>query len=163
MSAENFLQRSEFQIEQILDASPAKVFKAWTDPEEMARWMWAGLGTEVWAESDLRIGGAFRVCSRVAGGRHHGDGWSCMCGLYVEIIPDHRLVFTLHWDADVGYNSPERLTLDEVISVDLKPEGDATRMTVVHMGIPDDGVSANAHHEGLLKSFELLADLLAQE
>jgi len=84
-----------------------------------------------------------------------------MCGIFIEIIQDQKLTFTVHWDADVGYNSPEALTLDEVMVVSLNPLGDKTLVTINHLGIPDDGVSASTHQAGLNKSLDHLANVLA--
>lgn len=160
MRDDDYLKRSEVRIERRFDAPPSRVYAAWTEPELLARWIWASLGKEVWAERDLRVGGAYRVYSKVAGGAHQGPGWSGMCGLYVVIEPDRKLVQTLHWDADVGYNRPSQLALDEVVSVSLEPDGEGTRMRFVHMGIPDDGQSAPTHRVGIEESFDLLAEVL---
>ena len=127
----------------------------------MGRWMWASLSKEVWCESDLRVGGAYRIYTKFAGGQHHGAGWSGMCGLFIEIVPDHKLLYTLHWDADVCYNQGNQMALDEVVSVVLTPEGDGTHMSFCHMGIPDDGKSAPTHRVGIEESFDMLAQLLA--
>lgn len=161
MRGDSFLRRSSYEIERVVAASPAAVFRAWTEPALMAKWMWAGLGGEVWAENDLRVGGAYRVCTKMAGGRHHGAEWSCMCGLYAVVEQDRRLVCTGHWDADVGYNGPDRLTLDELMSLALTPEGAGARMLVGHFGIPDDGVSADTHKAGMAQALDMMAALVS--
>lgn len=158
---DTYMARTEVRIERTFDAPVARVWAAFTETETMCKWMWAGLGGDVWAESDLRVGGAYRIYTKEAGGRHQGEGWSGMCGLFVDVVPDAKLVYTLHWDANVFYNAPENLTLDEVVSVTFEPEGDGTKMTFVHLGIPDDGMSAEAHRQGEAHSFDLLAKLLA--
>jgi uncharacterized protein YndB with AHSA1/START domain len=162
MTTNDFLKRAEEAIDRTFDAPPGRVFSAWTEPEAMCRWMWAGLGGEVWAETDLRVGGAYRIYTKFAGGRHQGEGWSGMCGLFVEIVPDRKLVYTLHWDADVDYNRADRLTLDEVVAVTFTPEGAGTRMTFTHLGCPDDGRSASTHRAGFEQSFDMLAECLAR-
>lgn len=161
MRTDDYMKRAEVRIERTFDAPPSRVFHALTDPETMARWIWASLGKDVWAESDLRVGGAYRVYSRCAGGRHQGEGWSGMCGLFVEVEPERKLVYTLHWDANVGYNQGDQMALDEVVSVTLAQDGDRTRMDFRHMGIPDDGVSEPTHRAGIEESFDMLAALLS--
>lgn len=158
---DGYLQRAEVRIQRTFDAPVERVFRAWTVPEEMSRWMWASLGSEVWAEVDLRVGGAYRVYTHAEGGRHQGEGWSGMCGIYVEIVADRKLVYTQHWDADVGYNHEGMLALDEVISVTMTPGGDTTRVEFVQLGIPDDGRSAAGHDAGVSEGLDLLATLLA--
>lgn len=101
MTSDDYLKRTEVLIERNFDAPPERAFRAWTEPRTMARWMWAGLGDEPWAECDLRVGGAYRVYTKFDGGRHQGAGWSGMCGLFVEIVPNEKLIDTVHWDADV--------------------------------------------------------------
>jgi len=158
---DDYSKRTEVTIERTFDAPASRVYRAWTEPGMMARWMWAGLGGDAWAESDLRVGGAYRVYTKVDGGRHQGAGWSGMCGLFVEVVPERKLLYTLHWDADVDYNAADRLTVDEVVSVAFTPDGERTRVVFTHMGIPDDGQSAGGHRAGTSKSLDLLADLLA--
>ena len=159
---DDYLKRTEARIERVFDALPPRVFRAFTDPALMCRWMWASLSKDVWAESDLRVGGAYRVYTRHKGGKHQGPDWSGMCGVFVEVVSDARLVYTLHWDADVGYNASDCLALDEVVAVTFTPDGDRTRITFVHMGIPDDGQSAPTHHAGVNESFDMLATLLTE-
>lgn len=161
MDSDSYLKRTEVEIERRVAAPAAEVFRAFTEPSLMSRWMWAGMGGEAWAECDLRVGGAYRVYTKFEGGQHQGEGWSGMCGIYVGVVPDRRLVYTMHWDADVEYNRDGRLTLDEVVSVTLAPEGDGTRLTFVHMGIPDDGRSAGGHRAGDEAALDLLATVVA--
>ena len=157
-----YMKRTTVRIERFFDAPADRVFRAWTIPEEMSRWMWASLGRDVWAEVDLEVGGAYRVYSRCPGGHHQGEGWSGMCGIYFDIVADRKLVYTQHWDADVGYNQEGMLALDEIISVTMTPDGEATRLQFVQMGIPDDGQSAATHKLGVSESFDVLGDLLAE-
>lgn len=161
LETDDYLERTEVRIERRFDVSPSSLFRAWTEPHEMARWMWASLGRNVWVENDLRVGGAYRIYTNQPGGAAQGEGWSGMCGIYVDIEPGRRLVYTLHWDADVGYNRRGRLALDEVVRVDLEPDGDGTRMVFTQMGIPDDGTSAPTHRLGTEEGFEMLASLVA--
>lgn len=158
----DYLSRTEVRIERRFDATPRQVYRAWTEPEEMSCWMWASLGREVWAENDLRVGGAYRVYTRREGGSAQGPGWSGMCGIYIDVEPDTRLVYTLHWDADVGYNRDGRLALDEVVRVDLAPDGTGTRIVFTQVGIPDDGQSAEGHRLGTEQGLDMLAALLAE-
>ena len=157
-----YMNRTEFTIDRTFDAPVKRVYRAWTDPEDLARWIWASLGKDVRAELDVRVGGAYRIYSNVAGGRHQGEGWSGMCGLYVDVEPQRRLAFTLHWDADVGYNRPDALTLDEAVIVTFAPAGEGTRMVMMHMGIPDDGQSVLEHRRGVEESLDMLADVVAE-
>lgn len=69
-----------------LDASPARVFAAWTKPEQLALW-WDATGEKLAAcEIDLRPGGAFRFVTS-----HHPD--KPFAGVYTEILPPTLLAF----------------------------------------------------------------------
>jgi len=69
-----------------LDAPPARVFAAWTEPEQVALW-WDATGAKLGAcEIDLRPGGAFRFAPS-----HHPD--KPFTGVYREIAPPTLLVF----------------------------------------------------------------------
>lgn len=66
-----------------------RVFRAWTDPAELAQW-WGPAGfTNPVSEVDLRPGGAYRIVMRAPDGREFPS-----TGRYLEIVPPSRLVFT---------------------------------------------------------------------
>lgn len=84
----------EIAMTRIFDAPRHLVFKAWTKPELLKRWLY---GPEEWrlahCETDLRVGGALRFEWRDHAGNHMG-----FSGVYREIAPPERLVFTEVWD-----------------------------------------------------------------
>ena len=55
-------------IKRRLNASPAKVFAAWTDPQKMIRWMGPPSIIRCEVENDLRVGG------HLAAAEHRGAG-----------------------------------------------------------------------------------------
>ena len=67
--SDTYMKRTEVRIVQQFDAPPARIFRAWTVPEEMVQWMWGSMSKEVWAEVDLRVGGAYRVYTKSKGVR----------------------------------------------------------------------------------------------
>ena len=71
------------------------------------------------AETDLRVGGRFRVQFWGESGEHHAVG-----GVYREIVPGRRLVFSWAWQS-----TPER---ESQVTVDLKPVDDGTMLTLTH-------------------------------
>jgi uncharacterized protein YndB with AHSA1/START domain len=72
------------------DAPRDLVFRAWTDPESLARWF-APNGCAVrFAKLDVRPGGRFHSCITTP------DGTRCWClGVYREVAPPSRLSFTM--------------------------------------------------------------------
>ena len=70
-------------------ATPERVFAAWTDAEELAGWWWPQLGGTTY-DVDARLGGWFRI---------HSPGIrATVTGVYTEVDPPRRLVFTWRWE-----------------------------------------------------------------
>ena len=142
-------------------APVSRLWRAFTEPGDMAAWMWAGYARNGRAESDLRVGGSYSVYTD---SNATADGWPRdrigRLGIYVEIVPEQRLAYTLHWDAPVGYNQKGDVVGDEVVLVTFRPVGDGTVVELRHLGIPDDGVSASEHGKALAAEFDYLAQLV---
>jgi uncharacterized protein YndB with AHSA1/START domain len=115
--------RSELRIA----APPEVVFPYFTDPARMVDWM------GVAALLDPRPGGTFRV---------EANGRDVVLGEYVEVQPPHRVVFT--W----GFEGPEPIAAagSTRVEVTLEPDGDGTRLTLLHHGLPEH--VRDAHAEG---------------
>ena len=58
-------------IKRRLNAPPARVYEAWTDPAKMMRWFGPEQAETLRAETDPRVGGRFRVLMRTADGAEH--------------------------------------------------------------------------------------------
>jgi uncharacterized protein YndB with AHSA1/START domain len=81
---------SQIVVTRLFDAPRALVFEAWTKAEHVAHW-WDPSGVPLAVcEIDLRPGGAFRWVNRAPDG---GEGYS-FAGIYREIVPPEKLVFT---------------------------------------------------------------------
>ena len=143
------------------DASPERMWQAFTDPTDMAQWMWGGFTKNAVADANLRVGGRYSVYTDSNATK---DGWHTdrigRLGVYVEIIPNEKLVYTLHWDAPVGYNQKSDPVADEFFVVTFAPDGDGTIVEVNHYGIPSDGVSAEGHGLGLGEELKTLAKVV---
>src|SRR5579859_2589880 len=79
----------ELIVTRTLDATPETVYKAWTDPEQMARWWGPNCFTNPVCELDVRPGGTWRVVMRAPDGVEYECG-----GIYREVVAAQRLVFT---------------------------------------------------------------------
>lgn len=120
-------------IKRRFNAAPEKVFAAWTDPEKLKRWMGPGEIVTTQAESDLRAGGRYRILMRTPAGEDHDVG-----GVYREIVPNEKLVFTWAWKS-----TPER---ESLVTVTFKPDGTGTLMTLLHEQFFD--ADARDRHNG---------------
>jgi uncharacterized protein YndB with AHSA1/START domain len=72
-------------------AAPLRVWRAWTDPAELATWFWPASYAAT-AEIDLRIGGRYRVASAARG--------MAVSGEFVAVEEPNRLVQTWQWDGE---------------------------------------------------------------
>ena len=70
---------------------------------------------------------------------------------FVEVIPNRKVVFTFGWEED-GHPIPPGST---TIEITLHPEGDKTRVRLVHSGLPDDAL--DDHGNGWALYLERLA------
>ena len=76
-------------LTRLIDAPREKLYRAWTDPELLKQWFAPAPYTTPSAELDVRVGGASAVVMRSP------DGNDIPCsGVYLEVVPNRRLVFT---------------------------------------------------------------------
>ena len=80
----------QFVITRVFDAPIERVFEAWTDPRQMARWWGPHNFSNPVCELDARPGGAWRIVMRGPDGADHPAK-----GVYREVAQPHRLVWTI--------------------------------------------------------------------
>lgn len=79
----------DLMVTRIIDAPPAAVFRAWTDPALLCRWFTPPPFVTEPAELDVRPGGANLVTMRGP------DGAKMPCrGVYLEVVENERLALT---------------------------------------------------------------------
>jgi len=76
-------------LTRIIDAPRAKVFKAWSDPELLKQWFAPRPWTTPVVETDVRVGGSSLIVMRGPDGNEFPNR-----GVYLEVVPNERLVFT---------------------------------------------------------------------
>jgi uncharacterized protein YndB with AHSA1/START domain len=130
-------------IKRRINAPPAKVYQAWTDPQKMMRWYAPADAETLRAEADARVGGRFGVLMRTADGEEHD-----VSGVYREVVPDEKLVFTWTWRSKPEWES--------LVTVTLKRDGEGTILTLIHEQLPDDA-ERDGHHNGWTGAIEKLA------
>lgn len=107
-------------ITRIIDAPRSLVFKAWTDPEHMAKWWGPKDFTNPVCELDVRPGGAIRIVMRAPDGAEHP-----MTGTFHEIVENERLVF-----AAVAVDPEGKPLLEAFTTVTFAEHGGMTKLTV---------------------------------
>ena len=79
----------ELSLSRLIDAPRTRVFRAWTDPQLLARW-WGPHGmTTPLCEMQLWVGGLFRTVLRAPDGSEYPSQ-----GVFLEIVAPERIVFT---------------------------------------------------------------------
>lgn len=96
-------------------ASPTDVYKAWTKPELMKKWLFTTEATNQSVKNDFQIGGMWEIIDRRQGEEYLATGE------YLEIDPPHRLVFS--------FEMPQYNDLQDRIIVWASPVQDACEMT----------------------------------
>jgi uncharacterized protein YndB with AHSA1/START domain len=131
------------------DAPARHVFRAYTTPELVMRW-WAGRRGEMRsADIDLRVGGAWRWVMDA-----HGGHEVAFHGVYREIVPDERLVFT-----EVFEGAPDA---EALVTVTFAEAGGRTTLSML-MQLPSravrDAILATDMEQGAGESLELLEEV----
>jgi uncharacterized protein YndB with AHSA1/START domain len=145
------------RLQRSIAAPPDRVYRAWLEPDLLARWMAPGALDVTRAEVDERVGGHFRIWHASA----EGDVGGFEAEL-LELIPGERIVF--RW----GFVGPDRLagpTYDSLLTITLReaPDG-ATELTLVHerldelaAALPDVADNVGRGWEAALDKLEQLA------
>jgi uncharacterized protein YndB with AHSA1/START domain len=129
-------------------APPARLWKAWSCADGIARWFGPRDSKVVRAEADLRVGGRYRIVLEGPDGTANEVG-----GAYREIVPNERLVFTWAWKT-----TPDRVSL---VTVTLDPVADGTLLTLRHEKLADDE-ARRRHESGWCQSLDSLEALVGQ-
>ena len=150
---EDLATRPTLHMQRVFDAPRALVWRAWTNPEVMVLWLGPVEWPAVSASQDLRVGGAWRACLRSPQtGQELWQG-----GVYREIVPEERLVFTFKWDESHEDGPP----VDTLVTVVLSDASDGgTLMDFTHEGLKSEQ-SLVGHRNGWTSTFERLEAFLA--
>jgi uncharacterized protein YndB with AHSA1/START domain len=143
------------EITRVFNAPRELVFKAWTDPEHMARWGGPEGYSATTVELDARPGGAWRLGMRSPEGEEHLQG-----GVIREIVPPERLVYTFAWEEADG--TPGHETLVSVTLAEHGPDAAQTLMTF-RQGTFENVDSRDGHLVGWDSAFNVLAEYLENE
>jgi len=133
------------RMTRLFEAPRDRVFRAFADPEQLVKW-WGPTGTSVVDHAiDARVGGAWRTTVRSETGNDY-----TMSGVYREISPTHRLVFTWAWE------QADQRGHETVVTIDLAEDGVRTELNFVQE-IFESEESRDSHQGGWQESFDCLA------
>lgn len=119
-----------FTVERRYDASPARVFRAWSDPVSFRRWFVDGEGWSIheW-EHDFRVGG--RAGGRFRSGDEGADTWFNDTG-YLDIVQDRRIIYSYVMGREVG-GEKQRVSVS-LGTTEIIPGGSGTRLIYTEQG-----------------------------
>lgn len=116
-------------------ARPSIVFDALTTPEGIAAWWGPDAGPVLVAETDLRVGGRYRVRFRMLDGSEHESS-----GEYLEVVKPERLAMSWRWQ---GGEDPGESRLE----FKLRAIAEGTELTLTHSRLQDEE-TRRSHEEG---------------
>ncbi len=135
-------------IKRRFKAAPEKVYAAWIDPEKMSRWLGPPNVIKVNTTTDVTVGGRYTIQMIVPNDEHN------VSGVYREIVPNRKLIFTWAWRS-----TPER---ESLVTVTFTPDGDGTLMTLHHEQFFDEA-ARDSHEKGWSVIVERLDALFASD
>lgn len=141
----------EIRVERIIDAPRARVWRAYTEPDQLSQW-W-GRGNSVTVEQySLERGGHWRFVE------HGPEGDAGFEGRFREVTPQERLVQTFEWDGMPGY-----VTVNTAEFEDLG-DGRTRVITTAQFFTTEerDGMLQSGMATGMAESYAALDRLLAQ-
>jgi uncharacterized protein YndB with AHSA1/START domain len=113
------------RLHRVLAAKPEKVYRAFLDPDAMARWLPPNGFTCKVHQMDTKVGGKHRMSfTNFTTGNGHSFG-----GEYLELVPNERLRYTDRFDDP---NLPGEMQ----VTVTLKKVSVGTEITIVQAGVP---------------------------
>ncbi len=112
-------------VSRVIRASREDVFRAWTKPELIRKWSCPEDARVLDSQVDLTVGGRYRLAMRTSDGTEH-----TAFGVYREIDPPKRLVYTWDWEGD------DHSVGETVVTVDFNELGDSTEVVIHHEPFP---------------------------
>src|SRR5215203_5777873 len=139
---------STVQFHRVLRTTPELLYRAFLDPDAMAKWLPPNGFTGKVHHVDAKVGGTYRMSfTNFATGQSHSFG-----GTYLELVPHERIRITDKFDdPNLPGEMQKTITLTKV-SV-------GTDVSIVQEGIPDV-IPAEACYLGWQESLTLLTQLV---
>lgn len=139
------------RLHRVLKAPPARLYKAFAEPDALVKWMPPHGFTAKVHSMDFRVGGGFKMAfTNLTTGKSHSFG-----GKYVEIVPSERLRYTDQFDDP---NLPGEME----ITVTFRKVACGTELNILQEGIPAV-IPTEMCYLGWQESLQLLAQLVDPE
>ena len=142
---------STIRLHRVLRANPARVYRAFLDPEAMVKWLPPNGFTAKVHHMDSRAGGSYKMSfTNFTTGKSHSFG-----GQYGELVPNERIRYTDKFDDP---NLPGEMQ----VTISLKKVSVGTEVNITQEGVPDV-IPAEACYLGWQESLAQLAKLVEAE
>jgi uncharacterized protein YndB with AHSA1/START domain len=139
------------RLQRVLRAAPEKIYRAFLDPDAMAKWLPPNGFTGNVQQMEAKVGGKYRMSfTNFTTGQTHSFG-----GTYVELVPHERIRYTDKFD-------DPNLTGEIQVAITLKEVLCGTELNIVQEGVPDV-IPAEMCYLGWQESLSLLAKLVQAE
>jgi len=138
-------------LHRVLRAPPERVYRAFLDPDAMAKFLPPNGFTGRVLEMNATVGGVYRMqFTQLSNGQTHAFG-----GKYLELVPNERIVNTDVFDDP---NLPGQM----ITTLTFKKVSVGTELTAVQSGIPAL-IPLEACYLGWQETLQLLAQLVEAE
>jgi uncharacterized protein YndB with AHSA1/START domain len=139
----------DLNMKRVLPAPRPLVFKACTDPDELAKW-WGPRGfTAPNVEIDLRVGGRYRIAMQPPDGELF-----YLSGEFLEVDAPVRLAYTFRWE------DPDPDDQETVVTLSFADLGDSTELVFTQKSFATEARRA-LHEDGWSDSLERLQELMS--
>ena len=139
------------RLHRVLRAAPERVYRAFLDPDAMAKWLPPHGFTGKVHHLEAKVGGTYRMSfTNFSTGKAETFG-----GTFLELVPNARI---RHTDVFDDPNLPGEMTT----TITLRSVFCGTELSVEQEGIPD-AIPPEACHLGWQESLTLLAQLVEAE
>ena len=136
------------RLHRVLRAEPEKIYRAFLNPEAMAKWLPPHGFTGKVHHLVAKVGGSHRMTfTNFTTGQSHSFG-----GTYLELLPVERIRYTDNFD---DANLPGEIQ----VTIDLRAVACGTELNIVQEGIPD-AIPPEMCYLGWQESLSLLAHLV---
>ena len=139
------------KLHRVLKSTPDRVYRAFLDPDAMAKWLPPNGFTGKVHSIDARVGGTYKMSFKnFTTGESHSFG-----GKYLELVPNERIRHTDRFDDN---NLPGEM----ITTITIKQVSVGVELNVVQEGIPE-AIPAEACYLGWQDSLTLLTQLVEPE
>jgi uncharacterized protein YndB with AHSA1/START domain len=130
-------EKTSLEIKRFINAPPARVYEAWTDPEQLKEWWGPEEVKTRHFTVDARVGGKYRWDLI----NQEGEEMSVF-GEYRELVAGKKIVFTWKWDDDENWKMR-----NSVVTIELTDRDGGTEVKLRHEQLPSEE-SRDRHNAG---------------